>query len=49
MPQLPTVRGRRGRADLNEEQKRKLDQYKHGPHSETHGTLSDATMRSPRK
>jgi hypothetical protein len=31
------------RADLNEEQKKKLDEYEQGPHSEVHGTLSGAT------
>jgi hypothetical protein len=31
------------RADLNEEQKKKLDEYERGPHSEIHGTLSGAT------
>ncbi len=38
------------RADLNEEQKKKLDEYERGPHSEMHGTLSGATApRSPSK
>jgi Spy/CpxP family protein refolding chaperone len=31
------------RADLNEEQKKRLDEYERGPHSEMHGTLSGAT------
>lgn len=31
------------RADLNEEQKKKLDEYERGPHSEMHGTLNGAT------
>jgi Spy/CpxP family protein refolding chaperone len=35
------------RAALNEEQKRKLDEYEQGPHSEMHGTLSGATTRPP--
>jgi Spy/CpxP family protein refolding chaperone len=36
------------RAVLNEEQKKKLDEYEQGPHSEMHGTLSGATTRPPR-
>jgi Spy/CpxP family protein refolding chaperone len=36
------------RADLNEEQKKKLDEYEQGPHSEMHGTLSGAPPRPPR-
>ncbi len=33
------------RADLNEEQKKKLDEYEQGPHSEMHGPLSGPTVR----
>jgi hypothetical protein len=40
---------RRIRANLNDEQKKKLDQYEQGPHSEMHGTLSGTTTRSQSK
>lgn len=32
------------RAILNEDQKRKLDEYEHGPHPEVHGKLSGKTQ-----
>ena len=46
---LAKVRPRRYKADegiraiLNDDQKKKLDQYEHGPHPEMHGNLSGAT------
>jgi Spy/CpxP family protein refolding chaperone len=36
------------RAALTEEQKKKLDEYEQGPHSEMHGPLSGATTRPAR-
>jgi Spy/CpxP family protein refolding chaperone len=53
---LAKVRPQREKADkriravLNEDEKRKLDQYEQGPHSEMHGNLSGTTppvSRSP--
>jgi TolA-binding protein len=46
---LAKVRPQRYKADeriraiLNDDQKKKLDQYEHGPHPEMHGNLSGAT------
>jgi len=33
------------RAVLTDDQKRKLDEYEHGPHPEMHGNLSGATQQ----
>jgi hypothetical protein len=32
---------------LNDEQKKKLDQYLQGPHPEMHGNLSGSTSQQP--
>ena len=48
---LSKVRPQRYKADeriraiLNDDQKKKLDQYEQGPHAEMHGNLSGATSR----
>src|SRR6267154_1875969 len=50
---LAKVRAQRYKADklmrevLSDEQKKKLDQYLHGPHGEMHGNLSGATSSPP--
>lgn len=50
---LAKVRPERYEADkkireiLNDDQKKKLDQYEQGPHSEMHGNLSGATSPHP--
>jgi Spy/CpxP family protein refolding chaperone len=51
---LAKVRPQRYKADkqireiLSDDQKKKLDQYLQGPHSEMHGNLSGATSSPPR-
>jgi Spy/CpxP family protein refolding chaperone len=51
---LAKVRPQRYKADkqmreiLSDDQKKKLDQYEQGPHSEMHGNLSGATPPAPR-
>ena len=50
---LAKVRPQRYEADkqireiLSDDQKKKLDAYEHGPHSEMHGNLSEATTPRP--